>query len=285
MDSYIVTPQIGGQGEYMPDSKQAEARFGFGANWLNFIKKLTEDRIKSAEESLKTMLPLESLAGKSFLDIGSGSGLFSLAAYRLGAEVVSFDYDENSVAATRALQERYKEQGGRPWRVEQGSVLDSAYLTSLGQFDIVYSWGVLHHTGDLWSAISAAAGTVAPSGLFYIALYNKQTMSPFWTRVKKAYNSGPAGQILITSLFVPPITLFQLLRSLALTGNPLRHFTDHKERGMSPFHDSLDWIGGYPFEVSSPGEVLDFMRGLNFTLESMRTTNGHGCNEFLFRKT
>ncbi len=78
-------------------------RFEFGANWNRFLAVLNDERIAQAEESLKRMLEVDNLQGKSFLDIGSGSGLFSLAARRLGARVYSFDYDPKSVACTREL--------------------------------------------------------------------------------------------------------------------------------------------------------------------------------------
>src|SRR5438128_6035457 len=102
-------------------------RFEFGRNWSAFLSVLDEDRIAKAEESLKQMLEVENLAGKTFLDIGSGSGLFSLAARRLGARVHSFDFDSNSFACTQELRSRYF-GGDADWRVEQGSALDAEYV-------------------------------------------------------------------------------------------------------------------------------------------------------------
>jgi len=155
----------------------AGERFAFGDNWARFLSILNDERIRMAEESLKRMLEVETLAGKSFLDIGSGSGLFSLAARRLGARVHSFDYDPQSVACTAELKRRYFPDDAQ-WVVEEGSALDMDYLNRLGQFDVVYSWGVLHHTGAMWQALKNVAPLVAGGG---------DCLSPFTTiKVVKA---------------------------------------------------------------------------------------------------
>src|SRR6266545_5844853 len=143
------------------------ARFEFGKNWTRFLAGLDGQRIAQAEESLRAMLETTGLKGKSFLDIGSGSGLFSLAARRLGARVHSFDYDPQSVACAAELRRRYF-PGDAQWVVEEGSALDADYLARLGKFDIVYSWGVLHHTGRMWQALENAQLPVAPGGRLFI---------------------------------------------------------------------------------------------------------------------
>src|SRR5262249_17899078 len=136
------------------------------------------------------------LSNKSFLDIGCGSGIHSLAALRLGAsQVVGFDYDIASINACKQLQTR----AGNSWRVEQGSVLDEGYMRSLGSFDVVYSWGVLHHTGDMWTAMDQA--TIPCAGTLAIGIYNDQGFtSRLWRRAKRVYSSsGPIGQSLVLS--------------------------------------------------------------------------------------
>ena len=172
------------------DGFVAEARrFGFGENWRSFLTGLDEARIVEAEKSLQWLLGRERLDGLSFLDVGSGSGLSSLAARRLGANVVSFDYDPQSVECTTMLRDRYCPLDPN-WRVERGSILDRDYLHKLGRFEIVYSWGVLHHTGALRNAIENASRLVMPGGMFAFALYRKTALCPFWALEKRWYCQG-----------------------------------------------------------------------------------------------
>jgi 2-polyprenyl-3-methyl-5-hydroxy-6-metoxy-1,4-benzoquinol methylase len=262
-------------------------RFEFGKNWSRFLALLDDERIARAEESLKAMLEVEDLEGKSFLDIGSGSGLFSLAARRLGARVHSFDYDPHSVACTTELRRRYF-QGDDSWKIEEGSALDADYVKSLGKFDVVYSWGVLHHTGEMWKALENAQLPVAPGGRLFVAIYNDQgSRSRRWLWVKRTYNDLPrpfrAPFALIT---IAPQEMKSLLRSLVTLkpGEYVRSWTQYdKNRGMSRWRDIVDWVGGYPYEVAKPEEIFDFYRARGFRLTKMKCGGvGLGCNEFVF---
>ncbi len=270
--------------EHLQDVKQGK-RFQFGSNWRSFLRTLDEDRVREAVESLRQMLGVDDLSGMRFLDIGSGSGLFSLAARRLGARVHSFDFDPESVACAMELRRRYFTDDPA-WSVEEGSALDEAYLASLGKFDVVYSWGVLHHTGDLAKGLSNAMRAVAEGGLLFIALYNDQEeLSRFWLAVKRTYCSGPVARAVVLSSFVPWFALQSMAVGLVRHGRPLQRFVDYwKRRGMSPVHDWVDWLGGLPFEVAKPGDVVELHRRAGFELVRIKTTNRLGCNEFVFRR-
>ncbi len=272
-----------------PHTKEIELgrRFEFGKNWLSFLRVLDEERIAEAEKSLRTMLELDSLQGKSFLDIGSGSGLFSLAAARLGAgRVHSFDFDPQSVACTRELKRRYFPNSDH-WTIEEGNVLDAAYLGDLGRFDIVYSWGVLHHTGHMWQALENVVPLVASGGRLFIAIYNDQGwMSRAWRRVKYLYNKAWPFKLLFAGIFIPYFVAKHLAVDILRGRAPLAPYRDYKKkRGMSIVHDWFDWLGGYPFEVARPEAIFDFYREKGFSLIRLKTCGGAlGNNEFVFKR-
>lgn len=264
-------------------------RFEFGKNWSRFLEVLDEERIRVAEDSLKDKLEVQDLSGKSFLDLGSGSGLFSLAARRLGARVHSCDFDPNSVACTRELRRRYFPDDEN-WTVEEGNALDRDYVASLGKFDVVYSWGVLHHTGAMWQALDNVRLAVAPGGKLFISIYNDQgRKTRFWKRVKKTYNALPPRLKLPFAVAVMGPRELAFAGYQVVKGQPKRAIETwtqyNKRRGMSRWHDLVDWVGGYPFEVAKPEEIFYFFQDEGFELEKLKTAGGGlGCNEFVFEK-
>ena len=255
---------------------QSGQRFAFGDNWARFLSQVDESRIAEAQASLRQMLGLSDLQGRTFLDAGSGSGLFSLAARRLGATVHSFDYDPQSAACTMQLRQRYFPSDPQ-WTIDEASVLDSAYLARLASFDIVYSWGVLHHTGNMWAALGHVGDLVAHGGRLFVAIYNDQGwISRYWKAVKRLYVGHPALRWLLLLLHAPYLFGVRWLVRAATGRLKL-------ERGMALWRDMVDWVGGYPFDVARPEELLRFYRDRGFELHEMKTCGGrHGCNELVF---
>ncbi|WP_455201305.1 class I SAM-dependent methyltransferase [Kaarinaea lacus] len=260
-------------------------RFAFGKNWKKYVRLVSDDRLQSAMDSLKHMLNEESLAGKTFVDVGCGSGLFSLAALKLGAkQVLSIDYDENSVNCAKYLNNKYGPFDN--WRIEQGSILNNDLIKTFGEFDYVYSWGVLHHTGDMWKAFENVIDLIAPNGVLFITIYNDQFLiSRIWKKIKYIYNKSPRPVQFLMGNFYFLITATRAFLTDIVNGrSPLNRYRSSHTRGMNAYYDAIDWIGGYPFEVAEPGKIFGFYRDRGFELIELLTRNGPGCNEFVFRK-
>lgn len=263
----------------------SKQRFEFGDNWARFLATVDDRAIAQAEASLQQMLGATRLDGLRFLDIGSGSGLFSLAARRLGATVHSFDYDPQSVACTQELKRRYR-PADEQWRIESGSVLDRNYLSTLGRFDIVYSWGVLHHTGAMWLALEHAIGQVEPAkGKLFIALYNDQGWkSHVWWLIKRLYNMLPrmlrapfvGVMMLITHIVVLIKYTLKLQPMTAI--NAIRQV--RRERGMTSKYDQIDWVGGFPYEFVGFDTMTRYLEARGFTVINSRRNTSLGCNEW-----
>lgn len=253
--------------------------FSFGENWKKYLEGVDNQTIADAEEEFKRVAGVESLEGQTFLDLGCGSGMNSLIAYRLKADsILSIDYDPNSVEAAMHLRSRYASD--ERWEIKRGSVLEQEFLESLGVYSFVLSWGVLHHTGSMWEAIDNAAKRVKPGGTFFIALYNHNRHAHRWLRIKRFYNSCPN---FVKKALILGHGSYGMVRAMATFKSPFS-VLNNKLRGMDYWRDIEDWLGGLPYEYCKPDDVIDRLVPQGFALQRLKTTYGHGCNEFVFRR-
>jgi 2-polyprenyl-6-hydroxyphenyl methylase/3-demethylubiquinone-9 3-methyltransferase len=249
----------------MASNRDLENHFRFGENWRSFLSTVSPESIAEAEHCMRLLLPADELQGRRFLDIGSGSGLAMLAAIRLGtARADGIDLDQNSVEASRSLLTKEAPDGN--WSVRRQSVFDLMPEKD-GRYDVVYSWGVLHHTGDMWTAIQKASAMVAPGGRFVLALYRKTPLCSAWAVEKRFYTAAPA---LVQAAMRAAYKGAYRLGLLASGRNPSRCISEYRSaRGMEWHHDVHDWLGGYPYQSTKPGEVVPFVEKLGFKIEKM----------------
>ena len=262
-------------------TKPADVRFGFGKNWKRFIAEIRDDQITRAHDALLEFHGAERLRGCDFIDIGCGSGLHSLAAVMAGAAtVLSVDYDLHSVESAQQL--KTVKAPSAAWEIRQVDILSPADLKSLRTYDLVYSWGVLHHTGAMWSAITNTLTLVKPQGWLHIAIYNRHRRSGIWKFIKGTYVRCPG---FLQQALLGVYAVLDVLRMLWRRQNPLRVIRSYKkDRGMRWLINLRDWLGGYPYEYASAAEITDFVCSRGFKLVKTLPNSGTGCAEFLFQK-
>ena len=272
----------------MVKNNLSESRFEFGKNWKSFSNYIDDNVIQVAQSSLADLFNTNDLSGKTFLDVGCGSGLFSLAAFNMGANVFSFDFDLDSVECTKQIRNRYTQDHSN-WKIEEGSILDTDYLNRLNKFDIVYSWGVIHHTGDLWKSFSNLIGLVNCGGVLCVAIYNDQGIkSKVWTAIKKFYNQLPIfvrpSFAVVTFIGIQVLSFLYHIYKFKMISY-LKNTKNYRfNRGMNLFNDWVDWVGGYPFQVASVEAVNKFLLTKGFEINHTRLVSSFGNNEFVAHK-
>lgn len=266
-------------------------RFAFGENWREYAGKIDETHIEEATCGLRRLLGGCDLQGVRFLDIGCGSGIHAVAALRLGASHVdALDFDPESVQTAQATLARFCPDG--PWAVGRRSVFDLDPSTD-GRYDVVYSWGVLHHTGAMKEALKAAAAIVPEGGRFVFALYRRTVLCPAWKLEKKWY----AGASAKAQARARRLVIGLKRAAFAVARRDFDHYvaTYKARRGMLFEQDMHDWLGGWPYESISPGEVERVMLSLGLLKErefakdgyffGVRWTEfGSGCDEYVYRR-
>jgi SAM-dependent methyltransferase len=260
-------------------------RFGFGRNWRNYSSLVDEIRLRKAELHLKDRFDVDNLEG-NFIDIGCGSGVFSAAASRLGARVFAFDYDQNSTDTTKEVTSKFG-TAKNIVKIYTDDVLDLSDTSVISDAQLIYSWGVLHHTGDLWRALEVISEHATSGSTFVLAIYNDAGyMSQKWLKLKKLY---------VNAFLLRPLILFiawkdfwakHQIHELRNGRDPFRTWREYSidSRGMSAWYDLIDWAGGYPYEFASVEQISSFMALRGWKFEKVWTNSGIGNNEFRFIK-
>ena len=260
-------------------------QFDFGKNWADFSEHaLTPERVAQARAGFARLMEGTSgVAGRSFIDIGFGQGLGLLSAAATGAVAFGIDINPKCGEVLERNRKFFPEIGESPIPVVIGSVLDESVVKRARQagpggagFDIVHSWGVLHHTGDMHQAIANAASLVKPGGQFVVALYNRHWSSSLWLLIKFVYCKSP--RLLQRLLIWAMYPVIYIAKWIVTGSNPRKQL-----RGMDFYYDVIDWVGGYPYDYASRDEVLAMVEPLGFRcIHFVPSQVPTGCNEFVF---
>ena len=215
----------------------------------------------------------EGVKGKKVLDAGSGSGMVSIAFAVMGASVTGVDITSKCIENGRKRAKAF----GVECRFVQS---DLTMLDLHEDFDIIYSWGVLHHTADAKASFFRLVEHLRPGGEIIIAVYLRTAFSSFWNFSRVFYQSSPG--------FAK--TAFRRSASVLLNGyDAVRKALMKKERYMlrGTSNEELvnDWFGVPHRTFHTYTEVYEWFRekGLDYRLVNPATGRFKSTSNFVVR--
>ena len=262
-------------------------QFDFGSNWKEFsAKALSPEKIQQARNDFQTLMAGINIRGVTLLDIGFGQGLTLLISTELGAITAGCEINPISIEVLEFNKQKFPKIKDCSIPIITGSILDPKIISDLKKvdflhgnlYDIVHSWGVLHHTGNMWEAIKITSDLVKPNGHFIISIYNRHWTSKIWLLIKWLYNKSP--QIIKKLLVYTFFPIIYVAKYIVTGKNPAK-----SKRGMDFYFDVIDWVGGYPYEYATKDEIAKYVENLGFKcLRCISATVPTGCNQFVFEK-
>lgn len=258
--------------------------FNFGKNWHDFsTNALASVNADQARKDFKVLMHGIDLTNINFLDVGFGQGLSSLCAAENGAKVVGLDIEELNRQTISLTARYFPTVNLEDLKLYTGSILsDETCSILMGEspsgYDVVHSWGVLHHTGNMYQALERCVELVKPGGYLVISIYNYHWTSPIWKKIKQAYCFAPTWiQRSMVYVLLPIIWFAKLVVT--------RQYPNLKERGMNFYYDVVDWVGGYPYEYSSIENITKLCTQRELVrIKVWPALVPTGCNEYIFRK-
>ena len=215
----------------------------------------------------------DGLEGKTVLDGGCGSGMVSVAFATLGADVTGVDVTRQCVENGRKNAQRF----GVECRFIQA---DLVTLSLDDQFDIIYTWGVLHHTPDAEASFHSLATHLKEDGDIIIAVYLRTPLSGFWNSIRVFYQRSPSMLKTVTRK-----TTAALLAGVDMAKRLVGGRQRYMMRGTSNEEIVNDWFGVPHRTFHSYDEVYKWFEdaGLAYELVDPHTGRFKSTSNFVVR--
>ncbi|MFQ6107920.1 MAG: class I SAM-dependent methyltransferase [Candidatus Aminicenantales bacterium] len=193
----------------------------------------------------------EEVLNKSVLDAGCGTGVFSIIFARMGAlSVVGIDISKRSL---ERAQRQADQLGLQNATFQKVNMLRLPFTDAC--FDIVWSWGSVHHTADPFGCLAELIRVLKPGGSLLVAVYRRTGLTFLHETLRK-------GLIRLPSKYWIPFSRF--LSLVAAPGISLFKKRDKSRKGEKLEQLLFDWFFVPIRHSYLPEEIKSFLvkRGL-----------------------
>ncbi len=229
--------------------------------------------LQGALKHIQELFP-EGVKCKRVLDGGSGSGMISVAFAVMGADVTGVDVTPKCVENGCKNADLF----GVQCRFLKRNLLS---LDLCGEtFDIIYNWGVLHHTQDARKSFTNLAKHLKPGGEMIVAVYLKTVLSGFWNFLRIFYQESPQ---VFKTLFLNTGSIF--LNGVDYFNNLFFNKERYMMRGTNNKEILNDWFGVPYRTFHTYEEVFEWFRenGLEYQLVNSATGRFKSTSNFVVR--
>ena len=226
----------------------------------------------ASETHWKIFYSPQDIEGKSVLDAGCGTGIFSIIFARNGAaSVLGIDISEGSLETAKALKTKFDLENAS---FQKQDMLDLPFADE--SFDIVWAWGTVHHTTDPFKAMSELIRVLRAEGSILLAVYTRTRVTFLHEIIRKAL------------VRTPRKTWKALSKILALVLSPVVYFFKKREKsrkGEKLEELIMDWYFVPIRHYYYPEEIKVFLEEQGFTIEKYLPASGrfNSTSNFIYK--
>jgi ubiquinone/menaquinone biosynthesis C-methylase UbiE len=235
--------------------------------WTEYIPEY-----EASEKHWEIFYAAEEVQGKSILDAGCGTGIFSIIFANKGADqVTGIDISEGSLHTAQSLKEKF---GLKNAEFEKQDMLALPFPDR--SFDIVWAWGTVHHTTDPFKAIDELIRVLKPSGSILLAIYKRTRLTFIHEIIRKILVRTPrkTWKVLakILAIFLSPVIFLLKKREKSRKGEKLEELI-------------IDWYFVPIRHYYKPGEIKNYLEERGFSVEKFLPASGRfdSTSNFIFK--